>query len=373
MLAQLSRTIDKIKHMQKAVILLVDDDQLITESLCFILKKKYQFYVAESRIEAKEILSKLDVAPQLALIDLGLPPLPHQADEGFALIENLLAHEPKMKILILSNQNEESNIQHALTMGAVDYIPKPVNPTLLQSRLQHHLMLQLVEEQKSDMLRESAIIGNSSSMKGLRKQVEQYSASIYPVLIEGETGTGKELVAKAIHEGSTRSKCPYKVVNCAAISEAVIEPHLFGYVKKVDGKTYVHKGLLFEANDGTLFVDEIGVISDSLQLKLLRLMEQGEYYRLGETVSRKTQARIIVATNKNLAREVKKGRFNASLYHRLNILNITIPPLREHKIDSMLLRMHFQNLFENSIKHFSLNDEANKLWGSMTTRAISEN
>jgi DNA-binding NtrC family response regulator len=363
MLQERSRTTNEIAPMEKAVLLLVDDDQLITESLSFILKKKYQVYIAESRPQAKDIISSLKTPPQLALVDLGLPPFPHQADEGFALIEDLLAHDPQMKILVLSGQSEEMNIQHALTLGAVDFVPKPADPALLQTRLQHHLMLQYVEKQRSQSITDSAIIGESAAMQVLRQQIEQFSTSLFPVLIEGESGTGKELIAKALHEESSRKDNAYMVINCAAISPNLLESQLFGYVKGAfTGANNDHKGFFAEAENGTLFLDEVGEIPYDVQAKLLRVLESGEYYRVGATECLKSNARIIAASNKSLANEVKEGKLRSDLFHRLSILKIIVPALREREKDSLLLRMHFQNLYEDSIKHFSLNEEANKLW-----------
>jgi len=274
MLQERSRTTHKTAPMEKAVLLLVDDDQLITESMSFILKKKYQVYIAESRVQAKDIILSLKSPPQLALVDLGLPPFPHQADEGFALIEDLLSHDPQMKILLLSGHNEEMNIQHALTLGAVDFIPKPVDPALLQARLQHHLMLQHVEKLKSKSVTDSAIIGESAAMQVLRQQIEQFSASLFPVLIEGKSGTGKELIAKALHEESSRKHEPYMVINCAAISPELLESQLFGHVKGAfTGANSDYRGFFSQAENGTLFLDEIGEIPYELQAKLLRVLE----------------------------------------------------------------------------------------------------
>lgn len=360
---ELSRTTDKIKPMKKAVVLLVDDDQLITESLSFILNKKYQIYIAESRTQAKKIISSLQTPPQLALVDLGLPPLPHQADEGFELIEELLVCDPQMKILILSGQSGEMNIQHALTLGAVDSITKPVDADKLQSRLQHHHMLQLREKEKIKSLTDSVIIGDSSCMQVLREQIERYSATLFPILIEGESGTGKELIARAIYEESIRKDNFYEVINCSATSADLLEAKLFGYVEgDYSAGNYDSQGLLAKTNVGTIFLDEIGEMPYSLQIKLVKFMDSGEYYRKGDTICQKASSRIIAATSKNLSKEVKSGRFRADLYHRLSVLKLQIPALRDREKDSLILKMQFQILFEDSIQHFSLNDEANKLW-----------
>ena len=197
------------KEAHKKVLLLVDDDSLVVESLGTILKKKYHVMTAESRLDAQDLLVKTDGQPQIALIDLGLPPVPHGSSEGFALIEDLLTFNPEMKILVLSGQSEAVNIRHALTLGAVDFVPEGASQDLLQSRLTHHLMLQEIEKNNSDNYIESAIIGDSTVMTVLREKIEQIAESVYPILIEGVPGTGKASIDKAIHQQSSRRDKPY--------------------------------------------------------------------------------------------------------------------------------------------------------------------
>ena len=349
--------------LEKVALLLIDDDPLINESLGFLLKKDYQVHVAESRIQAREILAQLSVAPQLALVDLGLPPFPHQPDEGFALIEDLLAHEPQMKILVLSGQSDESNIQHALTLGAADFIPKPADPALLQSRLQHQLMLQQVEKKQEKNNADTALVGNSSAMQAVREQISQFSEALFPVLIEGESGTGKELIAKALHQQSARKFKPYLVINCAAIAPELLEAQLFGHVKGAfTGASKDHPGFFQEAGEGTLFLDEIGELPYELQAKLLRVLESGEFYRVGDTRCHQSKARIIAATNKQLNVEVRQGQFRSDLFHRLSILRIQLPALRDRDSDGELLLEHFQKLYVGSIGQFDLDPAAKAIW-----------
>ena len=351
--------------MQKPTVLLVDDDPLITESLGFILNKHYQIYTAESRTEAKVLLGNLADKPQLALVDLGLPPLPHEPAEGFALIEDLLAHDSQMKILVLSGQSDEANMHHALTMGAVDFIPKPADPGLLQARLKHHLMLRQVESQHTEPYSPTSIIGDSSAMCSLREQVKQFASSPFPVLIEGESGTGKELIAQALHQQSQRAEQPYLVINCAAIAPELLESQLFGHAKGAfTGADKARKGFFEEAEEGTLFLDEIGEMPYELQAKLLRVLESGEFYRVGETRCLISKARIVAATNKPLQHEVDEGCFRSDLFHRLSILRIHMPPLRERDGDSLLLMQHFMKFYAESLKPVELDQSALALWNS---------
>ena len=357
----LSRKIDEEGH--KAVLLLVEDDSLVAENLSSLLSEKYHVIVAESRLDASDLLFKTEHQPQIALIDLGLPPMPHQATEGFALIEDLLANDPDMKILVLAGQNEDNNIRHALTLGAVDFVSKQAEQDIIQSRLAHHLMLHEIEKEDPDAYMESAIIGESAVMKALREKIEQFSESIYPVLIEGASGTGKASIAKALHQQSSRRDKPYIYINCAAIQPDLIESQLFGSVKEnVDKINPVKAGFIGDAEDGTLFLDEVSKLPYEVQIKLANALESEEYSRSGETQKSKIQARLVVATNKKLINEVKAERFNEDFYHHLSTLIISAPLLSEREHDSLLLMRHFRRLYKHCIKPFTLDAAATALW-----------
>jgi len=364
-----SLTSDDQTTPQKPVVLLIDDDPLITESMGFILKKHFQVLSAESRAETRLLLTNITHKPDLALVDLGLPPLPHEPDEGFALIEDLLAFDSQLKILVLSGQSDETNMHHALTLGAVDFIPKPADPALLQARLKHQLMLKQAEDKRHLSEKISPIIGNSSPMSALREQIGQFAEPVFPVLVEGESGTGKELVATALHQQSRRADKPYLVINCAAIAPELLESQLFGHTKGAfTGASKSHKGFFEDAEDGTLFLDEIGEMAIDLQAKLLRVLESGEFHRIGETRSIKSRARIIAATNKSLAQEVAQGNFRADLFHRLSILKIQMPAVRErrdqHGDDGLLLLQHFLDFYADSMQPIKLNTDAVQAWSS---------
>lgn len=353
-----------LDQQQKSMILLVDDDPLIVESLGFLLRKRYQVVVADSRKQANERLAKIDKRPAIALIDLGLPPYAHKPDEGFALIRELLAQPGDMKILVLSGQNEDVNIQHALALGAVDFIAKPADPKLLLTRLDHHLRLREVEQQRA-IQQDHSIIGQSAPMEVIQQQIQQFADSPFPVLIQGESGTGKEMIAKAVHDQSQRRSEPFMAINCAAIAPELLEAQLFGHRKGAfTGADQEHKGFFIEAGQGTLLLDEIGELPLPLQSKLLRVIESGEFYRVGDTAQMKSRARIVAATNKVLRDEVAAGNFRADLYHRLSILNVTMPPLRERNGDTFLLLDHFLSTYADSVTPFVLDDDAKKLWQS---------
>ncbi len=343
-------------------LLLVDDDPLILEGLGFILRKQYKMITADSRPQALEKVQQADELPSLALIDLGLPPYPHKPDEGFALIRELLSLQPNMKVLVLSGQDNDVNIQHALTIGAVDFIAKPAEPELLLARLQHHQRLHEID-QRRDAQKTVSIIGDSVAMQMVNDQISQFADSPFPVLIEGASGTGKELVARALHENSVRSTEPYMAINCAAIAPDLLEAQLFGHAKGAfTGATQEHKGFFIEAGKGTLLLDEIGELPIALQGKLLRVIESGEFYRIGETREYQSQARIVAATNKVLRDEVKNERFRNDLYHRLSILNIQMPTLNQRGDDVFLLLNSFIESYADTVPPFVLDDGARELW-----------
>ena len=352
----------ELEKKQQATLLLVDDDPLIVESLGFLLRKHYQVVIADSRAKATKLLAAMDDRPAIALIDLGLPPYPHKPDEGFALVRELLAQSGDMKILVLSGQDEDVNIQHALTLGAVDFIAKPADPQLLLTRLQHHLRLREIEQQRA-IQKDHSMVGESACIEVIRQQIQQFADSPFPVLIQGESGTGKEMIAKALHEQSQRRSEPFMAINCAAIAPELLEAQLFGHRKGAfTGAVQEHKGFFIEAGQGTLLLDEIGELPLPLQGKLLRVIESGEFYRVGDTQQLKSRARIVAATNKVLRDEVAEGNFRADLYHRLSILNMNMPPLRERNGDSFLLLDHFLSTYADSVAPFELDEEARILW-----------
>lgn len=347
----------------KPCLLLVDDDPLIVESLSLVLQDQYDVRSAATRGETSGLLRTLKVMPSLALVDLGLPPKPHSPQEGFALIHDLLGLNRDIKILILSGQSEQANIQHALTLGAVDFIPKPCDISLLKTRLQHQVMMLAAEQTQRAAERDrDKLLGRSPAIETLRSLISQFADTPFPVLIEGESGSGKELVAENLHNQSSRKEAPFLTLNCAAFSAELLEAQLFGHSKGAFTGAMAQKtGFFEEANEGSLFLDEIGDLSIDLQSKLLRVLENGEYYRIGETQPRKASARIIAATNRDLKEAVRHGTFRQDLYHRLSVLTIGVPPLRGRADDCLLLLEHFKQVYLASTSPFTLNEEARAL------------
>jgi len=349
-----------INEHARPELLLVDDDPLIVESLSLALQSDYLIHTAESRPKAKQLIQRLEAIPSLALVDLGLPPLPHNPDEGFELISELISSNPNMKILVLSGQSERENIQHALTLGAVDFVPKPCDIALLKARLEHQLMMISAELSQADTgVQDESLLGESAAIQTLHELIKQFADTPFPVIIEGESGSGKELVAQYLHERSVRTQFPFLTINCAAFTAELLDAQLFGHAKGAfTGATSQRSGFFEEANEGSLFLDEIGEMPLKLQSKLLRVLENGEFYRLGETRPRISTARIIAATNRDLKEEVRTGRFRQDLYHRLSVLTINVPPLRERDKDSLVLLEHFKALYAVTQAVFVLDKEA---------------
>ena len=348
-------------------LLVVDDDALITDTLAYALGAEFEVLVCESRPHAIELMRQLPEAPQLALVDLGLPPTPHAPDQGFQLIADLLAHAPAMRIFVLSGQNDAAHARHARALGAAEFIAKPCDPAALKKILARALAVRDVELRAEQARAPGAeeLIGQSPALMKLKSQLAQFADSPFPVLIEGESGSGKELVARSLHRLSSRAEKPYFALNCAAIAPTLVEPALFGHAKGAfTGAAAARQGYFEEANEGTLFLDEIGELPLELQAKLLRVLENGEYQRVGETTNRVSRARVIAASNRDLRQEVKKGTFRADLYHRLSVFTLGVPPLRELADDKLLLLEHFRRFYaeQSGMQPFSLDAAGERRW-----------
>jgi DNA-binding NtrC family response regulator len=350
--------------MKKPQLLLVDDDPLIGESLAFALARDYEVALAQDRAGAVERL-RGGLRPDLALIDLGLPPVAHLPNEGFKLIGDLLAHAPLVRILVLTGQNEESNARRARALGAVELVPKPCEPEFLRAALARALASRDIDRRDDDAENSRAIIGESPPLRRLRSQVDLYAASTFPALIEGESGSGKERVAFSLHHLSPRARAPFLALNCAAISPTLVEPTLFGYAKGAfTGAQQAKSGYFEDAGEGTLFLDEIGELPMDLQPKLLRVLENGEYQRVGETQTRVSRARIVAATNRDLREEVRLGRFRSDLYHRLSVFELVVPPLRELGEDKLRLLDYYRALYatKTGSAPFRFDERARERW-----------
>jgi DNA-binding NtrC family response regulator len=351
-------------RVTKPALLLVDDDVLITDTLAFALGADFEVLACESRAHAIDLLRQLAAPPPLALVDLGLPPRPHTPDEGFLLIADLLAHSPGMRIFVLTGQSDAAHARHARALGAVEFIAKPCNPASLKAMLSRALEVGGEDDLEPAQPAER-LLGGSEAIARLRNQIAQSADSPFSVLIEGESGSGKERVALALHRSSQRAARPYLALNCAAIAPTLVEPTLFGYVKGAfTGATSNKSGYFEDAQDGTLFLDEIGELPFEMQAKLLRVLENGEYQRVGETQRRVARARVVAATNRDLRQETRQGRFRTDLYHRLSVLTLAVPPLRDMGRDRLLLLEHYREQFaaQAGAAPFTLDAQAERAW-----------
>ena len=351
---------------RKPLLIIVDDDALISDTLSYALSPDFEIVTSHSRAHCLQVVRQLRAPPDLALIDLGLPPSPHRPDEGLALISDLQNLVPETRLIVLSGQGDSDNARHARSLGAQEFLEKPCRPDDILEVLKRTLRYPALDAPTHDAGGMPSLMGNSLPIQRLRLQLQQYADSPFPVLIEGESGCGKEIVAVSyLHRRTKRRDKPFFALNCAAISPNLVEPTLFGYAKgSFTGAGQTKPGYFEDAGEGTLFLDEIGELPLELQPKLLRVLENGEFQRIGETQSRVSRARIIAATNRDLRKEVRAGNFRADLYHRLSVFSVLVPPLREMGDDRILLLEHFSRQFAEQahLSPFSLSREALDLW-----------
>ncbi len=324
-------------------LLIVDDEEDFRDASCSYFRKfGYQVESAENGRAALELTEKS--AFDVAVIDIHMPEM-----DGLELLEQLQEGDNETQAIMLTGGGTIENAVESMKRGAFDFLTKPAKLNELDLLIQRaYLNQQLKKENRSlkrvldQIQKPSRMIGQSDAMNEVYRLIEKTAISEKPVLIEGESGTGKELVARAIHEKSNRSDKPLVVINCAALPEALMESELFGHEKGAfTGAASAKPGLFETAHNGTLFIDEFGELAGSLQAKLLRVLEDGSLRRVGSVKERKVNVRLIVATNRRLADEVKLGNFREDLFYRVNVLGITLPPLRERAGDVQLLIDHF--------------------------------
>ncbi|HZW37348.1 MAG TPA: sigma-54 dependent transcriptional regulator, partial [Candidatus Deferrimicrobiaceae bacterium] len=322
---------------------IVDDEATIRTTLSFALEGRYRladFPDAESAIEAAT-----SAPPDLVLLDIGLP--------GMSGIEALPAFkriDPGILVIVITAYEDVKNIVSAMKLGAYDYVVKPLNLDTLDVSIRNALesirLKKEVQSLQEQVLRENlpCFMGESNTIKDVMQSVGQLARSPdTPVLILGETGTGKELIASAIHYRSPNFRGPLVSVNCAAIPRELIESELFGYEKGAfsGANAAGKKGLVEQAEGGTLFLDEIGDLSLEAQAKLLRFLEEGEYYRVGGTRKFTVRTRVVSATNKNLEEQIEKGLFREDLFYRLAVARVEVPSLTVRRDDIVPIAMHF--------------------------------
>jgi len=324
-------------------ILVVDDDETILKLLKMRLEAKgYQVFTAPQSQEALKIVET--EAINLALVDLKL-----NGESGIDLMKNLHKINPILPIIILTAFGTVKTAVEAMSKGAFSYLTKPFDNDELLLQIKNCLdrnRLSVEVKKLRGIIKEKYgfdnIVGKSEKMKAVLELVTQAAETDSIVYICGESGTGKELIARNLHLASPRRDGPFVPINCAAIPETLLESELFGYEKGAfTGASKDKKGLFVRAHKGTFFLDEISEMSLSMQAKLLRVLEEGEFYPLGGGKPTKADVRVVAASNKNLEEEVEKGRFREDLFYRINVIRIALPPLRERKEDIPHLAKHF--------------------------------
>ena len=331
-------------------ILLVEDEMSARKGLTqFLQGLNYDVMTASNGKEAFDLFKKEN--PDLVISDIRMPEM-----DGTALLESIKAEAPTAKVILLTAYGSVEDAVKAMKKGAFYYLTKPVNLEELEFLVRKAFSSQQLEEENKELKQElfkekyaqGKLITHSSKMAELLKTVDKIAASNASVLIEGESGTGKELIARRVHDLSPRSQHPFIAVHCAALTETLLSSELFGHEKGAfTGATERRQGRFERAHLGSLFLDEIGEISKEMQVKLLRVLQEGEFERVGGTKTIKVDVRLIAATNKSLIEEVKEQRFREDLYYRINVIYLKVLPLRERKDD-------IPALVDTFIKQFSV-------------------
>ncbi len=333
--------------MDKKVILIVEDDPNVGESLRHLFEKKgYDILLASNGKEALNLFRQEVV--DLVITDVVMPKM-----DGIELLEALKELRPETEVIVISAQGTIEKAVQAMKLGAFDFIEKPINPRMISVLVERALEKQTLILQNRDLrsrledkFRLKNIIGRSEKMIKIFELIRHIAPYDSSVLISGESGTGKELIANAIHYHSPRASMPFIKVSCASLSEGIIESELFGHEKGAfTGAITSRKGRFELAHQGTLFLDEVEDIPPATQIKLLRVLQEGEFERVGGNKTLKVNIRIIAASNRDLQEAVKRGIFREDLYYRLNVVTIKLPVLRDRKDDIPFLVRFFMEKY----------------------------
>ena len=321
-------------------ILIVDDEKNILQTLAPILQDEgYEISTAENGTDALRMVK--EEAPLIVLLDIWLPDI-----DGIEVLKKIKEQQPEIIVIMMSGHGTIETAVKATKLGAYDFIEKPLSMEKVSLIVKHAIDRQRLEEDnlllRQKIEKKYELIGSSEKMEQLKEQIKIAGPSSSRVLISGENGTGKELVARSIHNESPRRNKPFVEVNCAAIPDTLIESELFGHEKGAfTGATAMKRGKFEQADGGTIFLDEIGDMSLATQAKVLRVLQEQEFQRVGGAKTIRVDVRVIAASNKNLKEEIKRGGFREDLFYRLNVIPLHVPPVRERKEDMPFLVEHF--------------------------------
>jgi len=340
--------------MAEGRILIIDDEDSIRDYLSMMLEREgYEVSASESGKKALRLNSKKTY--DVVITDIQLPGM-----TGIEILTTLRESDPALPVIIITGHASQESAIEALNMGAFYYLLKPVSNEELKQVVRAALEVHRLKDENKDLERalrpigEREMVGESGRMASVFDLIDRVATTSSTVLLYGESGTGKELVARAIHTRSARADKRFVSINCGALPETLLESELFGHVKgSFTGAVRDKQGLFVVAEGGTFFLDEVSETSTAIQVKLLRVLQEREVVPVGGTKPTKVDVRVVAATNADLDKAIKEGRFRADLYYRLNVIPITIPPLRERKDDIPLLVDHFLERFTSGAKRVS--------------------
>ncbi len=340
-------------------LLIIEDDPGLQSQMRWCFDEETEVTVAEDRESALALLRRIE--PQVVTLDLGLPPDPGGASEGFMLLEDILSLAPNTKVIVVTGREEQENAIKAVGMGASDFYQKPMDADILNFVVNRAFRLTELEQENEQL----AVAGNMAPIQGVIaaspemlqvcRTVEKIAPADVTTLITGETGTGKEVLAKALHDLSPRKEQPFAAINCAAIPENLLESELFGYEKGAfTGANQSKKGKIETADGGTLFLDEIGDMPMSLQVKMLRFLQERVIERVGGVKTIPVDVRVVSATHQDLETLIQEGHFREDLYYRISEITISVPALRDRNGDSVLLAQSMLKHFAHEMQRGSL-------------------
>jgi DNA-binding NtrC family response regulator len=343
----------------ESTVLVIDDDEALRRGLYWALNDQYRVLEASTRSEACELLERERI--DVVLSDLHLPPHVDDISEGLAIVEAARRARPAVPVVVITGSSSKQAALEAVKRGAYGFFEKPFDTEEVLHIVSQAVRVRRLEQEIIHLRDELAgtkgfshLIGASTSLEKTIKQARAVATTNATVLLHGENGTGKEMLARAIHEESPRADGPFVGVSCAALPETLIESELFGHEKgSFTSAAHLRKGRFELADGGTLFLDEIGELTQSVQVKLLRVLQERAFERVGGTKTLTVDIRLIAASNSDLEKEVAAGNFRRDLFYRLNVVPLVLPPLRERQEDIPVLAAHFAA--KAAEKHGSLN------------------